>query len=31
LIVHRFKYSKRPDEERYMITLSVAKPWLPFP
>lgn len=30
LIVHRFKYSKRPNEERYMITLSVAKPWTPF-
>lgn len=30
LIVHRFKYSKRPDEERYMITLNVAKPWTPF-
>jgi hypothetical protein len=31
LIVHRFKYSKRPDEERYMITLNVGAPWLPFP
>ncbi len=31
LIVNRFKYSKRPDEERYLITLNVAAPWLPFP
>jgi hypothetical protein len=30
LIVHRFKYKKRPDEERYKIILSVAKPWTPF-
>jgi hypothetical protein len=27
----RFKYSKYPSEERYMITLSVGAPWLPFP
>jgi hypothetical protein len=31
LIMRRFEDSKRPDEERYMITLNVAAPWLPFP
>jgi hypothetical protein len=31
LIVHRFEDSKRPEEERYMISLAVAEPWLPFP
>jgi len=29
LIMNRFKDKKRPSEERYMITLSLAKPWLP--
>ncbi|MEB0027892.1 hypothetical protein QN375_19265 [Pseudomonas sp. MH9.2] len=29
LRVHRFKDYKRPDEERYMITLNLGKPWLP--
>jgi hypothetical protein len=28
--MHRFKYDKRPDEERYLITLSIGKPWTPF-
>jgi hypothetical protein len=31
LIMHRFEDSKRPEEERYIISLNVAKPWLPFP
>ncbi|WP_397453826.1 hypothetical protein [Pseudomonas sp. NA-150] len=25
----RFRDSKRPNEERYLITLALAKPWLP--
>jgi hypothetical protein len=29
LIMNRFKDKKRPSEERYLITLSLAKPWLP--
>ncbi|MGV8902450.1 MAG: hypothetical protein ACOH2O_09540 [Pseudomonas sp.] len=29
LRVHRFKDNKRPNEERYMITLNLGKPWLP--
>jgi hypothetical protein len=29
LIMHRFTYSKRPKEERYLITLELAAPWLP--
>ena len=29
LILHRFEYKKRPDEERYLISLNVAKPWIP--
>jgi hypothetical protein len=29
LIMHRFTYSKRPEEERYLITLELAAPWLP--
>jgi hypothetical protein len=28
--MHRFDYDKRPDEERYLITLSIGKPWTPF-
>lgn len=28
--MHRFKYNKRPDEERYLITLSIGAPWTPF-
>lgn len=27
---HRFNYNKRPNEERYLITLSIGKPWTPF-
>lgn len=27
LVVHRFKDSKRPTEERYLITLQLATPW----
>lgn len=30
MYVHRFKYDQRPDEERYLITLSISKPWTPF-
>lgn len=30
LLLARFKDRKRPCEERYLITLSLAKPWLPF-
>ena len=30
MYVHRFKYDRRPDEERYLITLSISKPWTPF-
>ena len=30
MYMHRFKYAKRPDEERYLITLSIGKPWTPF-
>lgn len=30
LLLGRFKDRKRPTEERYLITLNVAKPWLPF-
>ena len=28
LILNRFEDKKRPDEERYMITLAVAEPWV---
>jgi hypothetical protein len=31
LTVHRFKDDTRPEEERYKIILSVAKPWTPYP
>jgi hypothetical protein len=31
LTVHRFKDDARPEEERYRIILSVAKPWTPYP
>jgi TM2 domain-containing membrane protein YozV len=27
LVMSRFKYNKRPDEERYLISLSLARPW----
>jgi hypothetical protein len=27
LVVGRFKDKKRPTEERYLITLALAKPW----
>jgi hypothetical protein len=27
--IHRFKDDRHPDEERYLITLNLAKPWLP--
>ncbi|MFJ2365577.1 hypothetical protein ACIPIN_18050 [Pseudomonas sp. NPDC087697] len=30
MFMNRFKYSKRPNEERYLITLSIGKPWTPF-
>jgi hypothetical protein len=30
MFMSRFKYSKRPTEERYLITLSMGKPWTPF-
>jgi hypothetical protein len=30
MYMSRFKYNKRPNEERYLITLSIAKPWTPF-
>lgn len=30
MYVHRFKYDQRPDEERYLITLSISKLWTPF-
>ncbi|MEZ1319240.1 hypothetical protein QIW53_24735 [Pseudomonas fluorescens] len=30
MFMHRFKYDKQPDEERYLITLSIGKPWTPF-
>lgn len=29
LMLNRFKDSKRPDEERYLISLDLAKPWIP--
>jgi hypothetical protein len=29
MYMHRFRDSKRPNEERYLITLALAKPWLP--
>jgi hypothetical protein len=29
LIMHRFRDSKRPKEERYLITLNMAAPWTP--
>ncbi len=29
LIINRFRDDRRPDEERYLITLNLAKPWLP--
>ncbi|WP_460057070.1 hypothetical protein [Pseudomonas sp. S2_D06] len=27
LVVHRFKDKKRPTQERYLITLALARPW----
>ena len=30
LLLGRFKDSRNPTEERYLITLSIARPWLPF-
>ncbi|WP_246218984.1 hypothetical protein [Pseudomonas izuensis] len=30
MFMNRFKCDKRPDEERYLITLSIGKPWTPF-
>lgn len=30
LLLGRFKDSRNPTEERYLITLSVARPWVPF-
>ena len=30
LTIHRFKDSKRPDEERYRISLEVGEPWVLF-
>jgi len=30
MFMDRFKYDKRPNEERYLITLSIGKPWTPF-
>jgi hypothetical protein len=30
MYMNRFKYDKRPDEERYLITLSIGEPWTPF-
>ena len=29
LLLHRFKDNKRPNEERYMITLALSRPWVP--
>lgn len=29
LMLNRFKDSKRPDEERYLITLELSRPWIP--
>jgi hypothetical protein len=31
LTMDRFEDSKRPEEERYKIILSVSKPWTPYP
>lgn len=30
LFMNRFKYSKHPNEERYLITLNLGRPWVPF-
>jgi hypothetical protein len=30
MFMNRFTDSKRPNEERYLITLSIGKPWTPF-
>jgi hypothetical protein len=30
MLLSRFKDSKRPQEERYLITLNLGKPWVPF-
>ncbi|WP_256345688.1 hypothetical protein [Pseudomonas sp. PD9R] len=30
MFMHRFADSTHPDEERYLITLSIGKPWTPF-
>jgi hypothetical protein len=30
LLLGRFKNSRNPTEERYLITLSIARPWVPF-
>ncbi|MFJ7882972.1 hypothetical protein ACIQYF_05590 [Pseudomonas sp. NPDC096917] len=29
LLLHRFKDNKRPNEERYLITLALSRPWVP--
>jgi hypothetical protein len=29
LVLHRFKVSKRPHEERYLLSLDLAAPWIP--
>lgn len=29
LLLNRFQDDKRPDEERYLITLALAQPWVP--
>lgn len=30
LVLGRFEDSRHPDQERYLITLAVAEPWIPF-
>lgn len=30
LVLSRFRDSRHPDQERYLITLAVAEPWIPF-
>lgn len=30
LVLARFRDSRHPDQERYLITLAVAEPWIPF-
>jgi hypothetical protein len=29
LVLHRFQYSKRPTEERYLLSLDLGSPWIP--